>query len=276
MPPDTRFTTDLIANPSPLNGLAGRAKLGLPPATKVAIVGFTDKVQRQAPYDDPTWEIWGFNMANRMDFMTDAEGRFRADRWFDLHPMSVQSPEDLAWIACCPVPLYLTEPYPANHMARVYPYDDIHTDFLLRYGLHPIFSSSFAYAVALALHEGYTTIGLYGCDLDWGRERVVEHGNLAFWAGLALGLGCDVRIPLTSAFLRPQPQYGFDYHQEKLAVETRLVRLHYELLKYDAVRERINALNARCDRGEGEIICEELWGHLIVTEDAPIVGQELA
>ena len=59
------FTTDLIANPSPLNGDGLR--------NKVAIVGFSDKMHKQAPYDDPTWDVWGLNMANRMDFMKDTQ-----------------------------------------------------------------------------------------------------------------------------------------------------------------------------------------------------------
>ena len=259
------FTTDLIANQSPLNGVSGR--------TKVAIIGFSEKVHHQAPWDDPEWEIWNLNMSNRMGFTHDQDGRYRSDRHFDLHPLSVQSQDDMAWIHCCPVPLYLTEPYLENPNVVVYPLSEVQAHYQ-EYCARPYFASSFAYMLALAMHEGYQTIGLFGCDLDWGRERMVEHGNLAFWVGLARGLGHTVMVPDGSAFLTHPARYGFDYHEEGLAVEDRMVRLMFELMKYPNVANRVNALHHRAAlEGEDQIV-QELWGHLIQTEDAPIVGQE--
>ena len=46
------------------------------PHKKVAIVGFAD-TRNQAPYNDPTFEIWGLN---------DLHSHIpRYDRWFDIH-----------------------------------------------------------------------------------------------------------------------------------------------------------------------------------------------
>lgn len=237
--------------------------------TNVAIVGFTDKVRRQAPYDDPTWEVWGFNMANRLDFMKDRQGHFRADRWFDLHPLSVQDDLDMAWIETCPVPLYLTEPYEQNPNALVYPLEAVNR-FAAQYGMADYYASSFAYAIALALYEGFQTIGLFGADLDWGRERVVEHGNLCAWVGLARGLGREVIIPAKSALLTHPARYGFDYHAEKTAVEQRMVRLLFELLRDRQINTAYDALLQRKHQGEWWNIEQELWGHLTETGDAPI------
>lgn len=255
------FTTDLVRNQSPLNGMEGR--------NKVAIVGFSDKVHKQAPYNDPEWDVWGFNMSNRMDFMKDRQGRWRGDRHFDLHPLSVQSPDDMAWIRHCPVPLYLTEPYLANPQARVYPLLDVRTHFL-EYCELPYFASSFAYALALAMYEGYQTIGLFGVDLDWGRERLVEHGNLAFWVGLARGLGFTIYIPPGSRFLTHPALYGFDYWAEKDAVEDRMVRLMFELRHYEKVEQRFAQLSHRWNSGDAVAVQRELWGTILSTEDAPI------
>lgn len=235
---------------------------------KVAIVGFTDKVRKQAPYNDPEWEVWAFNMANRMDFMKDDQGLLRADRWFDLHELHAQSQADMAWITTCPVPLYLTEPFTKNKNAVVYPLDAVQQTFR-KYGTTGYFASSFAYAMALAMHEGFETIGLFGCDLDWGRERVVEHGNLAYWVGLAQGLGHKVLIPQNSRFLTHPGFYGFEYNKESQAVEDRMVRLIFELFKNESIAKKYDALATRWRKGDPTVE-RELWGHLLPTEDAPI------
>ena len=49
--------------------------------TKVAIVGFCTTSRDLAPYDDPTFEIWGLNRGYL--FMP------RADRWFDMHGLNI-------------------------------------------------------------------------------------------------------------------------------------------------------------------------------------------
>jgi hypothetical protein len=175
----------------------------------------------------------------------------------------------MAWIHCCPVPLYLTEPYPINPRARVYPLLDVRTHYL-EYCELPYFASSFAYMLALAMHEGYHTIGLFGCDLDWGRERMVEHGNLAFWVGLARGLGHTVYIPPGSRFLVHPALYGFDYWKEKTAIEDRMVRLVLELRHYEKVEQRVSQLTYRWNNGDAAAVQRELWGSLVMTEDTPI------
>src|SRR3990172_259633 len=117
--------------------------------TKVAIVGFSDAVKRQAPYDDPLWEVWGFNHAHRLGFMLDKKGTFRADRWFDLHQLAHQPTDDLEWMRICPITIYLTEPYLEAANGIVYPLEAV----LEKYGPYggDYFASSFAYAIALAM-----------------------------------------------------------------------------------------------------------------------------
>src|SRR3989337_3939853 len=47
---------------------------------KVAIVAFSKTTRHFAPFDDPTWEIWGLNEEYRFQWMR------RWDRWFQIPP----------------------------------------------------------------------------------------------------------------------------------------------------------------------------------------------
>jgi hypothetical protein len=175
------------------------------------------------------------------------------------------------WIKQCPVPIYLTQAFPENPMARAYPIESITSFFHFVCGRPPVFASSFAYAIALAIYLGFEEIGLYGCDLDWGRERAVEHGNLAFWAGLAMGRGVTITIPEKSAFLAHPARYGFDYDLEKAEIEKRCARLIFELLWNPAIAEQYEKYAYRWNHGGRDAVQSELWGSmedLIVKQEA--------
>lgn len=207
---------------------AGRVR-ALPPRRKVAICG-AGPGKRLAPTDDPAWEIWSLNGS----LMTDTTGRFRADRWFDLHEMHAQSAADLEWIAACPVPIYLVPQAFQRAGLRAhevelsadgvvllcrtpicYPLDAIET----HYGSY--FACSFAYMIALALLDGMDVIGLYGCELAYGteRERTVEYANVSWWLGYAEGHGIEIQLPADSTLGRHPARYGIEYDAEKQAVE---------------------------------------------------------
>ena len=199
---------DPFINPSPLNGLLGRKK--------IAILGFEEKNNRTAPYDDVEWECWNFNMFNRMGYSHDEHGRFRCDRAFDLHEEHAQSELDMAWINQCPCPIYLPTLFGANPQARIYPLQEVEAWLLREFSLaQPYWASSFAYAIVLAMYQGATTIGLFGVSLDWGRERIVERGNLEFYIGLALGSGIKIIRSPGSKLLTHPARYGIEYEAER-------------------------------------------------------------
>lgn len=232
--PETFSSPNPFVDPSPLNGQPGR--------TKVALVGFMEQNERTAPYDDPEWDLWCFNMGNRLGFMHDAQGRFRADRWFDLHEEHAQDAKDLAWIHKCPVPLYLTHAFSDNPMTRTLDLVDLQMRLSLRAGRLmrcDYFASSYAYAMALALADGYTTIGFYGMDLDWGRERIVERGNLEYWMGVAEGLGVTLEIGPQCKLLTHPGLYGIEYDKERDAVLDLCAELLRQLMQSTAMRERL-------------------------------------
>lgn len=192
---------------SPLNQGACRSRVALVGAVK----GWAEHVM-----DDPTWDVWGMNRLHT----SDSQGRFRADRWFEMHEASSQSEDDWDWIRECPVPLVIppsdgvmvaSARYPAP-----YPLAEIEGFFGRSY-----WACSFAYQVALAVFSGYSEIGVFGIDLSVGtmRERTVEWANVSWWLGVAEGRGVKVTVAEGALLGRHLARYGVEYDQEREAVE---------------------------------------------------------
>lgn len=241
-------------NPSPLNTSPGTI-----PRKKIAIMGFEEANGQTGPWNDPEWEVWGLNMANRMGYHHDTEGRFRADCWFDLHPIEPQSDLDMAWINACPIPIYLPTVFGENPNALAYPLGEIEQWLQQEFYVEqPYFASSFAYLMALAMYKGAETIGLFGVNLDWGRERIVERGNLEFYIGLAMGRGIRIIRSPHSKLLTHPARYGFEYDAERNQVITDCATVVRQLFQGKEFRaaidtefhDRIEAL----DRVQGSIM----------------------
>lgn len=217
------------------DALAGLVQ-SVPRRTKIAICG-AGPGKQLAPTDDPTWEIWSLNASP----MVDSQLRFRADRWFDLHEMHAQSEKDLSWIRRCQCPIYLVpqafDAYPqvlSEHTvvlttsAITGPITTMACVAPVRYPLEAIeavytnyWVCSFAYMIALALYEGASDIGLYGCELPFGteRERTVEYANVSYWLGVTGASGVRIHLPPGSVLGRHAARYGIEYDAEKAAVE---------------------------------------------------------
>lgn len=177
---------------------------------KVALIG-TTLSKNNAPYDDESWEIWSLNECDVLRF----------DRHFEMHPMEVQNDRELEWLAKCEKPVYVMEETPLVPTGIVYPKDEI----LKNPWANEYFCCTFAYQIALALHEGFKTIGLWGVNAEQGspRERTIESANIQWWLGVAKGMGVEIiwdEHPMLNRWL-----YGYGYHKERLAIENWLCRL---------------------------------------------------
>lgn len=190
---------------------------------KAAIIG-AGPGRKNAPWTDPTWCVWALNEIYQPRF----------DRHFELHPMSVQNDRELAWLAGCPTPCYvldLTEwddgaiPHPVQ-----FPLDRIRAA-----GFRDYFTCTFALELALAIHDGFSEIGLWGVELFLGtaRERTVERACVEYWIGVAEGRGVKVVADSALAAHRSRLLYGYDYDREKDAVEGMMEELGRVI---DAVR----------------------------------------
>lgn len=88
-------------------------------------------------------------------------------------------------------PFYTSAPHPSYPNHVMYPFDKIHTFFKSTY-----FNTTVAYALAMAVAEGYTHIGLFGCDFSYPNLHLAESGRacVEFWMGQASARGVQFAI----------------------------------------------------------------------------------
>jgi len=179
---------------------------------KLAIIGASaPEGGERPPLDDPDWDVWGCNSLWRKHL--DKQGLFRADSWFEMHPLNAQTPQELLDMTECPIPLYVLGNPTLNtiwhkHWIQ-YPLNIIRR----RFGERDYFTNTFAYQVALALTKDYREIGLWGVELWQGstREARIELPCLEFWLGIAKGRGVAITLPEYSKLLWHEHLYGYDY-----------------------------------------------------------------
>lgn len=177
--------------------------------SKVAIVGFSASSRAQAPYDDPTVEIWGLNqLYNHIP---------RASRWFEMHRRAmfladqVEGTDYLAWLRACPVPVYMIDEPEDVPSAVAYPLANVQAHFGRRY-----FTSTPALMLALACYLGFTEVALYGIDLtvgdEWGYQKPCMEYLIGFLEGWsrAQGHAVTLHIPSESALMKVTHHYGYD------------------------------------------------------------------
>lgn len=173
---------------------------------KVIILG-TAPSWEKAPLGDPKWEAWG--LGNCWQWW----GKY-ATRWFEIHPMSLLLKlgwNDYRWLTECPIPIYMAKHYAKVPNSIPFPLADVGGRFLRQ------FSSTFCYELALAIHEGFETIGIYGITFSGGtlRERFIESRGVLYWLGVAAGRGIKIQFPdaENKEFTHPY-LYGLECWQE--------------------------------------------------------------
>jgi hypothetical protein len=153
---------------------------------KVIILGTTPS-WKKAPLSDRSWEVWGLGPS------WETWGKY-ATRWFEIHPVSLMRKlgwRDYKWLTKCPIPVYMIKHYADIPNSVPYPLAEVSKGFIKQ------FSSTFCYELALAIHENFKTIGIYGVDFRYGtlRERFVELRGVLYWLGVAAGRGIKIQFP---------------------------------------------------------------------------------
>jgi hypothetical protein len=178
---------------------------------RVAIVG-TAGSYREAPYQDPSVEIWGLNDGYMV------KGGFpRADAWYDLHPTDhfflapdklpdgtqpmvyahdvpfgyyVRPTGHLDWLASQPFPVWLHPDHATQHpasaewpTARAFPKAEIEAHFGRYFGSTP------SWMLAHAIVQGVRDIEVYGIHLATESEYIDQRPNFEFLCGCLLGAG---------------------------------------------------------------------------------------
>lgn len=166
---------------------------------KVALVG-TAPSGRGAPFDDPSWEVWG--VGKRGAHVT------RATRWFELHRLDAE-PTDWAtnwraemktWPQETPIWMFYPEPDLGPHIVDMDP-----KPLIAKYGTF-FMTSSFSWMMAQAIEEGFEEIGLWGVDMEYGTEYRKQRVGLRHFIDVAKLLKIDVRRVTSSGIaLEPVP-----------------------------------------------------------------------
>lgn len=185
---------------------------------KVAVLG-TSPHWRQAPFADPSWEIWGTNMLAAYGDLP------RWDRWFELHNnASINTyPGHRDWLKAQERPVYLCKPMEDIPYGIEYPLAQV----LKKYGTW-FFTSSISYMLAMALEmPAVTEIGLYGVDLADTTEYRHQKPGCRFFIQVAQMAGVKVTWPAEAAFGMPGRLYCYDDTVQPLraAMELKMAEL---------------------------------------------------
>jgi chaperonin cofactor prefoldin len=175
----------------------------------VAIVGSHPKTRLDFDFTRTDCDIWVFNEALSNPAETWCP---RADAVFQMHvetiwknPNNRNDKNHAAWLAeQTDTIVYMQEQYPDVPMARKYPLDDVcgGLHFNKRY-----FTSSVAYALALAAHLGYRKVEVYGVEMETDTEYRYQRDGVTFWLGVALGRGAEVEL---HCGMMEAPLYGYE------------------------------------------------------------------
>ena len=204
-----------------MKGKPGGRKL--PPTTgmkKLAIVGAHEKTRANIPWSDENFDIWLFNEWAQADWCQ------RWDAVLQLHKPAVyrNSPNNPAhwdWLQLDhgEKVIYMQDADPNVPNSVRYPLEAVR-GLGLTYNGTPVVSAkaTAAYALALAVHLGYSEIHIYGIEMEHSSEYHSQQPSFAFWVGVAVGAGVLVSLHC-SRKLFDGPLYGY----EGIPVETKML-----------------------------------------------------
>lgn len=230
---------------------------------RVAIVG-TAESWKNAPFNDPSIEIWSLNDAYCL-------GLPRVDRWFELHPLDhmvfrprtqkvvtktaippgyYMRPEGhLEWLKqqAATIPVYLQNDPPADWPvnAKRFPLETVEAAF------GGYWASGPSYMVALAMLEGFTEIQIWGIHLATEQEYRDQRSNFEFLLGIAAGRGITVVMADSSPVLKHGWKYAYEpkptpqphpYEAEWKAVQKEKKQLTQALITWPVGKDKTKAL----------------------------------
>jgi hypothetical protein len=110
-------------------------------------------------------------------------------------------------------PVYMIDQFSDVPSCIKYPKDEIITHLLPNFqnelgDVQEYFTSTAAYAIALAIHLGYKEIRLYGIEAANDTDYLRQRAGITFWCGLAIGFGVKL-VRLSKSLLMNEPIYGY-------------------------------------------------------------------
>lgn len=160
---------------------------------KIGILGTAHSVH-QAPFDDPSWELWACNLGTVP----------RWDRWFDLHDdASIDTyPGHRDFLTSQTKPVYTRQNFPL-------------TALVAKYGTW-FFTSTIAYMLAKSLDEMEASpsedheLGLWGVEMASDTEYREQKVGCRFFLQLAALRGIKVTMPAGCELAVPGRLYSME------------------------------------------------------------------
>lgn len=192
------------------SGTRGRAARRSPffQTKKLGLLGNTASLD-YAPWFDPSWTLAAHPCCQ-------PRCRREPDWYFDLHPPSTFRTKKAwrgwvkdyhGWLKRLTTPIFMQEAYADIPAAVRFPRERLMAEF------RAYFTNHCAWMIALAMTEGVTHIGLFGCQYG-GIERSVQRDSLTYWLGRFEQYGGTVVIPpkYNSVLCEPMALYGYESH----------------------------------------------------------------
>ena len=176
---------------------------------KLALLGNTDSLAF-APFQDASWTLAAHPCCR-------PKCKREPDWYFDLHRPEVFTIEKKGWNAKyyqwlkrLQTPIFMQKNWPEIPMSVEYPLQRILSEF------RAYFTNQCAFMIALAMTEGVTHIGLYGCQYAHETEHGVQRDSLTYWLGRFEQYGGTLVIPqkFNSLLCQPKGLYGYESHDE--------------------------------------------------------------
>jgi len=165
----------------------------------VAICGTAGSSREEIMSQPDDVELWGLNLSYK--WMP------RCDRWFELHDPNIYrgvfTAEHREWLRTASCPVYMQQRMDEFPSSVAFPVEDVTEQGRLR----SYFTSSIAYMIALAVHEGVSEIRLLGANMATGSEYAYQRAACEYWIGVAEARGINVYLPPSSP-LTKGPRYG--------------------------------------------------------------------
>lgn len=211
----------------------------------VCIIGMPPEPVALLEQEPNGTEFWGLNQGHAVSPPNILK---RCTRWFQIHPWEPmaarQDPRHghLEWLKTCGIPVYLEELQAEVPTGVRYPVEDVDDTI----GSNYFASNSFCYMLALAIHEDFKHIRIYG--VDFGPNDLSDgyaRGPMEFLLGFAAAKGIKIWVPEASALLKCD-MYAKSVDPSVLALEGALDWLgdHSKRMMYSDAKTRIDKASA--------------------------------
>jgi hypothetical protein len=186
---------------------------------KVVLLG-TAPSCKDAPFDDPNFEIWGVAHCLFLGQVT------RLDGIFELHTKDIWIKDNAPYQRFPNAWVYLQQQDESVKNSLTFPLEEIRKRFKVNAGFSheaDYFSSSLPFMICMAIERGFEEIHCYGIHLLMDEEYFYQRPCFEYYLGVARGKGIKVFVHPAADILKFPYIYGWqDMTDEARKIRDRL------------------------------------------------------